>query len=273
MEIRTHSVRHTKRNNGPTMPPRRSKTNPKNGSSSPATRAPATAGEPPAPSPPERGGRIRIARRVGARFSPRACMLGFGYFARDAVVLARVTEDEVDAVVRGQRTHDVRLRASADGFGELFASCTCTPASLGTNPCRHLWAAILEVDRRGALACLRRSASSLLLSDLADDEGASAPGGAPPLPTTSTHEKHRPRGKPPTRSARPTKKSSPTKSSPTMKPSPSPTTKRPSSKEQPPTKKGLSAKNRPSTPKEPLPEKRGEAVPKGPGRPKTKRPR
>lgn len=224
------------------MPPRRSKTNPKNGSSSPATHAPATAGEPPAPSPPERGGRIRIARRVGARFSPRACMLGFGYFARDAVVLARVTEDEVDAVVRGQRTHDVRLRASADGFGELFASCTCTPASLGTNPCRHLWAAILEVDRRGALACLRRSASSLLLSDLVDDEGASTPGGAPPFPTTSTHEKRRPREKPPTRSARPTKK-------------------------------GLSAKKRPSTPKEPLPEKRGEPAPKGPRRPKTKRPR
>lgn len=108
-------------------------------------------------------------------------MLGFGYFARDAVVLSRVTEDEVDAVVRGQRTHDVTLKAKAAGFGELLASCTCTPASLGTNPCRHLWAAILEIDRRGALACLRRSAGTLLLSDLVEGTRAAPSTKAPPL--------------------------------------------------------------------------------------------
>lgn len=190
IEIKINFSRHTTRNSASIMPHRRPKTNSKNGSSS-ASPTPA-----PAPSAPSsRAGRVRIARRVGASFSPRACMLGFGYFARDAVELARVTEDEVDAVVRGRRTHEVALRAAPDGFGELRASCTCTPTSLGASPCRHLWAALLEVDRRGALACLRRSAGTLALADLVPPKTAKAPDTTKKTDTTEKKTARRPKKK------------------------------------------------------------------------------
>jgi hypothetical protein len=85
---------------------------------------------------------------------------GFRYFTRRGVTLSNVTDASIDAEVKGKRTQHVRLRVAE---GRLAAACTCAAKLLGPATCKHVWAALLEVDREGALPGLRATQRILAL--------------------------------------------------------------------------------------------------------------
>jgi hypothetical protein len=120
---------------------------------------------PPAPAPK----RVSIADRVARSFPPLSCVRGFRYFVRKRVDLVSVSERAIDADVKGKRTLRVSLRVDD---GRLASACTCAAKLLGPAACRHVWAALLEIDRRGAFESLRTTGRSLALGVV---EGA-APG-------------------------------------------------------------------------------------------------
>lgn len=107
--------------------------------------------------------RAAVADRVARAFAPIACVRGFWYFVRGRVHLTSVADAAVDAEVKGKRTRRVRLRASGEQLG---ASCTCCTKRPGPATCRHVWAALLEIDRQGELAAVRGSARPLALAAL-----------------------------------------------------------------------------------------------------------
>jgi uncharacterized Zn finger protein len=85
---------------------------------------------------------------------------GFRYFARKRIDLVSVSERAIEADVRGKRTLRVTLRV--DG-GRLAAACTCSAKVLGPAACRHVWATLLEIDKRGLFESLRTTQRSLPL--------------------------------------------------------------------------------------------------------------
>ncbi|MDB4945075.1 MAG: hypothetical protein JWP97_4609 [Labilithrix sp.] len=109
---------------------------------------------PPAPK------RINVADRVARSFPPTACVVGYQYFARKRVDLLSVSASAIEAEVKGKRTHRASLRAAG---GKLAAACTCTASLVGPAACRHVWAALLEVDRQSLFESLRATERSLPL--------------------------------------------------------------------------------------------------------------
>lgn len=80
--------------------------------------------------------------------------------------LVSVSEAAIDADVKGKRTQRVRLRALG---GRLASSCTCVARMLGPATCRHVWATLLEIDRRGALDSLRATQRTIALGVIEAD--------------------------------------------------------------------------------------------------------
>jgi hypothetical protein len=98
-----------------------------------------------------------LAARAGHAFEPLVMVHGLGCHARGVEVVA-ATKTEVRARVRSKRTHDVFLRADA---GRLLVACTCPAPDIGEKACKHAWATLLEIDRRGGLEDLRTSTTRL----------------------------------------------------------------------------------------------------------------
>ena len=113
----------------------------------------------PPPRPPERR-RVSVADRVARSFPPLACVRGYRYFLRKRVDLVSVSESAIKAEVKGKRTLRVVLRVAG---GRLSSACTCSAKILGPAACRHVWATLLEIDRRGALESLRLTERALPL--------------------------------------------------------------------------------------------------------------
>lgn len=114
----------------------------------------------PRPTPAPAPRRVSVADRVARSFPPLACVRGFRYFARKRVDLVSVSEGAIDADVKGKRTLRVCLRVVE---GRLASACTCAAKVLGPAACRHVWATLLEIDRRGAFESLRSTQRSLVL--------------------------------------------------------------------------------------------------------------
>ena len=102
---------------------------------------------------------LSIAGRAGHAFTPHAMIEGFACHAR-GVELAACGPSRVHARVRSKRVHDVHLRADR---GKLAVACTCPARSLGLDVCKHVWAALLEVDRNDGLTDLRGSRGPLVV--------------------------------------------------------------------------------------------------------------
>ena len=110
------------------------------------------------PRPPTRP--VSVADRFARSFPPLACVRGYRYFLRKRVDFVSVSESAIDADVKGKRTLRVVLRVHG---GRLSSGCTCSAKILGPAACRHVWATLLEVDRRGAFASLRATERALPL--------------------------------------------------------------------------------------------------------------
>jgi len=102
---------------------------------------------------------LSIAGRAGHAFTPHAMMEGFACHAR-GVELPSSGPARVHARVRSKRVHDVHLRAER---GQLVVACSCPARSLGLDVCKHVWAALLEVDRHNALGDLRTARGPLVV--------------------------------------------------------------------------------------------------------------
>lgn len=88
-----------------------------------------------------------LAGRAGHTFDPATMLQGFACHGR-GVELCEATPKRVRARVRSKRVHDVELQARS---GRLIVACSCPARSFGQTVCKHVWATLLEVDRKGGL--------------------------------------------------------------------------------------------------------------------------
>lgn len=120
---------------------------------------PSTASRPSAPPGPftlPRRAPLTLADRLGHAFPAQALARGFAVWKRARVVIEEEAPGRVTAKVRGTRTRDVVLEVQGPA---LFVRCTCPARALEQPGCKHVWATLLEVDRRAGLASLRALAS------------------------------------------------------------------------------------------------------------------
>lgn len=126
---------------------------------------------------------VSIAGRAGHAFTPHAMLQGFSCHAK-GVELAAVSSTRVTARVRSKRLYEVTLRVAAD---RLVVACSCPARSLGLDVCKHAWAALLEIDRQGALPHLRDSRSALRISaETIDPKSVAEPAAAPGTAASGT---------------------------------------------------------------------------------------
>lgn len=91
---------------------------------------------------------------------------GFGCHAR-GVELAAFDAKSARAIVKSKRTHTVDFRIAN---GKLLVKCSCPAESMGVHPCKHTWAALLEIDKQGGLADLRTKRGPLVLERVVETE-------------------------------------------------------------------------------------------------------
>lgn len=99
-----------------------------------------------------------IADRAGRSFPRHAHTNGFASWKSGAVTIENETPTSVNAKVRGQRTRDVTFQEEK---GRLVVSCSCPSRTFELPGCKHAWATLLEIDRRGALPNLRATRAPL----------------------------------------------------------------------------------------------------------------
>jgi uncharacterized Zn finger protein len=113
-----------------------------------------------------------IAARVAHAFHEPTVTQGFASWFKGEVEVTHSSERAFIVKVRGRRTNDVRLVLEA---GRLLSACSCAARSLGVTVCKHLWAALLEADRAGALSVLRSSRARLAIEPLVEAVGPDRP--------------------------------------------------------------------------------------------------
>jgi hypothetical protein len=106
-----------------------------------------------------------LASRLAFQFDKRVQFKGLGLFDSRAVRVTDESPSHLQAVVTGSRPYDVQVTHQD---GRLAVSCEC-PYFAEFGQCKHLWAAILEADRRSALADALK-ARYLTIQDLARED-------------------------------------------------------------------------------------------------------
>lgn len=105
---------------------------------------------------------VSVAGRAGHAFTPQAMLKGFECHKR-GVELEDPKKDRVLAHVKAPKAYDVDLRIAN---GRLLIQCTCPSEAMTPAPCKHAWAALLEVDRQGAFDELRERRGHLKVQTL-----------------------------------------------------------------------------------------------------------
>ncbi len=89
-----------------------------------------------------------LASRLSYQFEQRVQAKGFGLFRERAVRVKEESSTRLLATVMGGHAYEISVTYDND---RLLVSCEC-PYFVDFGKCKHLWAAILEADRRGALS-------------------------------------------------------------------------------------------------------------------------
>src|SRR5580698_1000811 len=89
-----------------------------------------------------------LASRLAFQFDKRLQVRGAGLFQSRAVRVSEESPRHLNALVMGGNPYQVEISHDA---GRLLVFCEC-PYFAEYGQCKHIWAAILEADRRGALA-------------------------------------------------------------------------------------------------------------------------
>jgi len=105
---------------------------------------------------------MSLAAKLAFQFEKKIQIRGQDLYARQAVKIVEASPTHLSAEVQGTRLYDVGL--SYDD-GTLVIGCDC-PYYIDQGPCKHIWAAILEADRRGSLSEARESRYLQLEDDL-----------------------------------------------------------------------------------------------------------
>src|SRR5579859_7249850 len=124
-----------------------------------------------------------LASRIAFQFDRRFQFKGLDLFAGRAVRVTEESPRHLRALVTGGRLYHVQI--SHDN-GRLLVFCEC-PAFEEYGQCKHLWAAILEADKRGAIAEALSAKYLTLEDDLSAGNGdahgpSRGPNHFPPLP-------------------------------------------------------------------------------------------
>ncbi len=85
-----------------------------------------------------------LGRHIGRKIKER----GRDYFERNCVSIVYEDAEFVSAEVRGTRTYDVDLERENKS---LIYSCSCPFFEDNFNVCKHIWATLLEMEKRGIL--------------------------------------------------------------------------------------------------------------------------
>ena len=112
-----------------------------------------------------------LSRQFSTDFGSGVRKRGEEYFTTGAVQIDQGDEQHVTATVLGAREYYVQLRVKN---GRLAVSCTC-PFFQDNEACKHIWATLLEAERRQLLG-----AGDQTLSELYEDWDAPAT----PVPST-----------------------------------------------------------------------------------------
>ncbi len=89
-----------------------------------------------------------LASKLAFYFRQKSVLLGRELFLAGSVRIVHGDARQLRARILGGRWYDAELKLDD---GKLKVSCTC-PAFLDQCPCKHLWAVLLEADRRTLLA-------------------------------------------------------------------------------------------------------------------------
>jgi superfamily II DNA or RNA helicase len=108
---------------------------------------------------------MTLSERLDARFDPASQRKGQGLFLSRAVRLNEGSPRHFHGEVQGTRYYQVNI--DFDGRTVLLG-CEC-PYFVGTGPCKHLWAAILEAEKRGLLSEVVKAPSVEVEEDIDDD--------------------------------------------------------------------------------------------------------
>src|SRR5947209_5099285 len=92
---------------------------------------------------------MSLSSKLAFQFDRGVQIRGSEIFADDAVRAIDVEPNHFHGMVKGGRVYEVCLQYKH--AGTLTVSCQC-PYFDDRGACKHLWAAVLEADRRGALS-------------------------------------------------------------------------------------------------------------------------
>ncbi len=104
---------------------------------------------------------MNLSTRLAGNFSVSIRNRGQNYFWQRRVRIARGSDFEVEARVRGAEDYQVRLGWQD---GTLSARCDC-PSFYSWGPCKHLWASILAAEAGGYLSSAGSSRNLTLNCD------------------------------------------------------------------------------------------------------------
>src|SRR5947209_6573629 len=91
---------------------------------------------------------LSLSARLTENFSTNVRKRGEQYHRERRVHIHRGSESELCASVNGSQTYDVRVNFSNK---TLSVWCDCPHFADTSNPCKHLWAAIVAAEERGYL--------------------------------------------------------------------------------------------------------------------------
>ncbi len=111
-----------------------------------------------------------LASRLAFQFDKHVQVRGTGLFQSRAVRISEQSPRHLNALVLGGNPYQVEI---SHDDGRLLVFCEC-PYFTEYGQCKHLWAAILEADRRGALADALNS-KYLMLDDGSDSDDEDDP--------------------------------------------------------------------------------------------------
>ena len=109
---------------------------------------------------------MTLAAKLAFQFEKKIQVRGQELYLQRAVKVVEATPSSFEAKVSGSRLYDVELTYSD---GSLLIYCDC-PYYADHGPCKHIWAAILEADRRGSLEEARASSRLQLEDDFDPDD-------------------------------------------------------------------------------------------------------
>ncbi len=109
---------------------------------------------------------MTLAAKLAFQFEKKIQVRGQDMYLQGAVKVVEGTPRSFLAEVSGSRTYEIYLAYSD---GSLSISCDC-PYYLDHGPCKHIWACILEADRRGSLEEARAAGRLQLEDDFDPDD-------------------------------------------------------------------------------------------------------